>query len=103
MSTIIELTQKRESKYFELMLIKDEIKEFTQCPCETIPIDSLQNQSQFLIKEINNLDSSIKTILLTQIEWSKRDLANLQTQLDLIPKKFDVTDLPKLHFSMFRN
>ncbi len=94
MSNLEILLQNRNTKYFSLVCLKDEIKEYIKNPVETVPIDNLKHQYSFLLREINNLDTSIRTNLLTQIEWAKRDLNNLETQLSLVPKPFHVDDLP---------
>jgi hypothetical protein len=93
MPTIHELHKQRDLKYFDLAILKMELSEFIKSPCETVPIDDLKNQYSFTLREINKIDDSIKIIILTQIEWAKRDLKNLETQLSLVPSPFDVKEL----------
>jgi hypothetical protein len=95
MCTIQELSQKRFLKYAELSLLKDDINDYIKSPVETVPLDNLLGQYSFLLREINNLDVSIKTIILTQIEWAKRDLKNLELLQSQLPNPFHVDDLPK--------
>ncbi|TRX29641.1 hypothetical protein FNW25_01395 [Flavobacterium franklandianum] len=101
MSDLEKLLQKRNAQYFSLICLKDEIKDYIKDPVETVSIDNLQNQYSFLLREINNLDTSIRTNLLTQIEWAKRDLKNLETQLFLVPQPFHISDLPS-YSSIFK-
>ncbi|MBF2709979.1 hypothetical protein [Flavobacterium soyangense] len=94
MSDLEILLVKRDAKYFSLVCLKYEINQYIKNPVETVSIDNLKNQYSFVLREINNFDNAIKTNILTQIEWAKRDLKNLETQLSLIPSPFDVNDLP---------
>ncbi|WP_395048582.1 hypothetical protein [Flavobacterium sp.] len=94
MATISELMAQREYKYKDLIFFKNDIQEFIKFPLETVSTENLIYQYQMLLSDINNIDFSIKSIILTQIEWAKRDLKNLETQLSLIPAPFDVADLP---------
>jgi hypothetical protein len=100
MATIPEFMRQRESKYFDLVVLKDDIQEFIKFPIETVSIDNLKYQYGFLLREINNIDASIKNILLSQIESAKLDLKNLETQLTMLPQPFHVDDLPS-YFSNF--
>lgn len=94
MATIPELIQLRSYKYKNLVFLDYDIKEFITSPVETVSIENLKAQYNFILREITNIDNSIKNILLTQIEWAKRDLKNLETQISLIPAPFDVNDSP---------
>lgn len=94
MKTILDLQQKRDYHYKMLVFLKDDIKEFIKCPCETVSIQNLQNQYDFTLREIKNLDDKIKMSILSQIQTAKLDLKNLQTQLTMLPKPFHIDDLP---------
>lgn len=101
MQAILELQQKRDYEYKSLVVLKDDIKEFIKNPCETVSIDNLKNQYDFILRDIKNLDDKIKMILLSQIQTAKLDLKNLETQLSLVEKPFHVDDLPP-YFSIFK-
>lgn len=94
MATIPEFQKQRENKYLSLVLLKDEIKDYIKNPVETVPIDNLKYQFDFLIREIKIIDTSIRTIILSQIETAKLDLKNLELQLSFVPKPFSVDVLP---------
>ncbi|WP_310560612.1 hypothetical protein [Flavobacterium sp.] len=101
MATISQFIKQRESKYFELVVLKDDIQEFIKSPVETVSIDNLKYQYGFLLREINNIDASIKNIILCQIETAKLDLKNLETQLTMLPQPFHISDLPS-YSSIFK-
>ncbi|TRX16732.1 hypothetical protein [Flavobacterium franklandianum] len=85
MATIPEFIKQRESKYFDLVVLKDDIQEFIKSPVDTVSIHYLKYQYAFLLLEIKNIDASIKNIILCQIETAKLDLKNLETQLTMFP------------------
>lgn len=104
MSTIVELNGVRQMLLVQISTIIADLKEFTQSPCETVNVEQIKYQYQFVLRQIVETDNKIKTIILAQMQALKVDYRNLEIQLELLEKdKFSVLDLPKYHYSMFND
>jgi hypothetical protein len=103
MANFKELTQKRENLLIQIIGVADDLKEFIKYPCETVDIEQIKYQYDFILREIKEIDEKLKFILLSQSQTLRVDFELLQKQQkEFLPKEnFNVNDLPKEHFSMF--
>jgi hypothetical protein len=103
MATINELFNKRENLLFQIAGVREDLKEYTKYPVETVDVEQIKYQYDFILREIKEIDEKLKFIFIAQCETLKTDLQLLDKQIkeSVSEKKFTVTDLPKLHYSMF--
>ena len=103
MSTIIELTQKRENLLIQIASVTLDLKEYTRYPVETVDVEQIKYQYGFILREIKQVDEKLKFIFISQSETLKTDLQIIDKEIveSIAKNRFTVTDLPKLHFSMF--
>lgn len=94
MATLNELIVERNSKKLSLGYLKFDIEEFIKCPVETVSIDNLKYQYDFLLREIKNIDDRIKIILTSESQSFKDDIKRFLDKLSKIPSPFDVSELP---------
>jgi hypothetical protein len=94
MKTLNELIVDRNYKKLSLGYLKFDIEEFIKSPVETVSIDNLKYQYDFLLREIKNIDDRIKIILASESRSYKEDLKKFVDKLSNIPSPFDVADLP---------
>ncbi|TRW98495.1 hypothetical protein [Flavobacterium gawalongense] len=103
MATINELTRKRENLLIQIAGVTADLKEYTKYPVETIDVEQIKYQYGFILREIKDIDEKLKFIFLTQSETLKTDLEIMDKEMieSVAKNRFTVTDLPKLHYSMF--
>ncbi|MDD5151436.1 MAG: hypothetical protein PHC28_13340 [Flavobacterium sp.] len=94
MATLNDLVVERNYKKLSLGYLKFDIEEFIKCPIETVSIENLKSQYDFLLREINNIDLKIKIILISESQSYKEDLKKFVDKLSKIPSPFDVSELP---------
>lgn len=103
MSTINHLTQKRENLLIEIYTVTQDLKEYSRYPCDTIDIQQIKYQYDFILREIRQIDEKLKFIFLSQSETLKTDLLIIEKKIkeNILEKKFTVGDLPRFHHSLF--
>lgn len=103
MSTISELTQKRELLLVQIACITDDLREYSKYPVETIDIEQIKYQYAFIQREIKQIDDKLKFILLAQSETliTVFQLIDKKIIENIKEKKFTAGDLPKNHYSLF--
>lgn len=103
MSTINELTRKRENLLIELSFVTLDLKEYTKYPVETIDVEQIKYQYGFILREIKEIDEKLKFIFASQSETLKTDLYIMDKEIikSIAKHRFSVSDLPKNHFSLF--
>lgn len=73
MSHINQLNRKREDLLIQITSLLDDLKEYSRCPCETVSIDQIKYQFEFIQNEIKNIDNKIKGILLNTTTSKKQE------------------------------
>jgi hypothetical protein len=103
MTTINELTQKREKLLIEIAVVTADLREYIKYPVETVCVEQIKYKYGFILREIKDIDAKLKFIFLSQSETLKTDLVIMDKEVKetISKKEFTVNDLPKLHFSMF--
>ena len=103
MSTINQLTQKRENLLIQIASVTLDLKEYTKFPCETVDVEQIKYQYGFILREIKQIDEKLKFIFLSQSETLKTDLKIIDKEIieSISKNRFSVNDLPKNHFSLF--
>nr|WP_314896783.1 hypothetical protein [uncultured Flavobacterium sp.] len=103
MATINELTRQRENLLIQIIGVTADLKEYTKFPVETVDVEQIKYQYGFILREIKQIDEKLKFIFLTQSETLKTELQIIDKEIieSISKNRFTVTDLPKLHFSMF--
>lgn len=103
MSTIIELTQKRENLLIQIASVTLDLKEYTKYPVETVDVEQIKYQYGFILREIKQIDEKLKFIFLSQSEILKADLQIMDKEIieSISKNRFTVNDLPKNHYSLF--
>lgn len=104
MSEIEKLLAKKDGLLIEIVCIEDDLKEYINHPVETVSVDQLHYQYDFLVRQIQQIDCSIS------LEFNKLRYSLDSRNLDL--KKltdkatsqilFTVKDLPKNHYSLWQ-
>lgn len=105
MSEITKLLQKKDSLLIQIACLENDINEYINHPVETVSIQQLHYQYDFIIQEILDIDTIIN------IKFSNQRLSlNLQNSyLKKLTNKatssivFTINDVPKIHFSMFED
>ncbi|MGO4770408.1 hypothetical protein ACEN2I_02005 [Flavobacterium sp. W22_SRS_FK3] len=103
MSEIQKLLAKKDGLLIEIACIVEDLNEYVNYPVETVSVDQLHYQYDFIIKEIVKINREIN------LEHIKHALSfhSQNVELKKLTEKatssivFTVKDLPKLHFSMF--
>ncbi|MDI5898750.1 hypothetical protein [Flavobacterium yafengii] len=103
MSTIIELTRKRENLFIEIANVTLDLKEYTKYPVETVDVEQIKYKYGFILREIKEIDHKLKFIFLSQSETLKTDLQLLDKEIieSVSKNRFSVNDLPKNHCLLF--
>lgn len=105
MSEITKLLQKKDGLLIQLACLVDDIKEYIGHPVETVSIQQLHYQYDFIIKEISEINSKIYSEFNRHITFfciQNLELKKL-TQKATSSIVFTVNDVPKIHFSMFED
>ncbi|PWB22553.1 hypothetical protein [Flavobacterium sp. HTF] len=103
MSEITRLLAKKDGLLIQIACLVTDLREYINNPVETVSIDQMHYQYDFIIKEIQEIDRKIYS------EFNKQSLFFKSQNLDLkkLTQKatasivFTVNDVPKLHWSMF--
>jgi hypothetical protein len=105
MNIINELTQKRENLLVEIASVTTDLKEYIKYPVETVCVEQIKYKYGFILREIRDIDAKLRFILLSQSETLKADLDVMDKEVEksVSEKRFTVNDVPKLHFSMFKD
>lgn len=103
MSIIIELIRKRENLLIQIIEVTADLKEYAKFPCETVDLEQIKYQYDFILREIKQIDDKLKFIFLSQSETLKTDLRIIGKEIieSISKNRFSVNDLPKNHFSVF--
>jgi len=101
--TIQQLQQKRENLIIQISVIKEDLREYTKHPVDTVDLVQIKFQYSFILREIKEIDYKIKTILLTSSTTLQDDFNTIESQVKekQEEKVFTIDDLPKKHFSLF--
>lgn len=103
MCEIQKLLSKKDGFLIEIACIVQDLKEFINNPVETVPVDQLHYQYDFIIRQLREIDRKIYAEFSKQIlsfEVHNSDLKKL-TDKATATIVFTVKDLPKHHWSMF--
>lgn len=101
--TIQELQTKRETLIIQITVIKDDLREYTKFPVDTVDVEQIKYQYSYILREIKEIDYKIKTILLSTSTSLNDDFAILKSKVIEKQKEkvFTIDDLPKKHYSFF--
>ncbi|RUT68760.1 hypothetical protein D0817_19280 [Flavobacterium cupreum] len=105
MTEIQKLFSKKDALLVQLACIQNDINDYITHPVETVSIQQIHYQYEFIIKEIRRIDTKIYDLFNKQslsLALKNRDLKKL-TDIATSTFLFTVKDLPKLHFLMFNN
>lgn len=102
MATIKELIEKRESLRSQFQLLCMDYKEFIEHPVDTVDFLQIEYQIDFVLREAKKVDEFIKSYFLQTSVENKEIFEKLKKQFsDSEKRKFDVSDLPKNHFTLW--
>ena len=103
MSAIQKLLSKKDGLLIQIACIVNDLREYTNNPVETVPVDQLHYQYDFIIKEIRHIDRKLYELFNKQSLFFESQNFQLKklTEKATSTIVFTVKDLPKLHFSMF--
>lgn len=105
MSIIIELIRKRENLLIQIIEVTADLKEYAKFPCETVDLEQIKYQYDFILREIKQIDDKLKFIFLSQSETLKTDLRIIGKEIieSISKNRFSVNDLPKIIFPYLPN
>lgn len=101
MATIKFLQERREKLLIQYASLKYDFDEFIKTPCETVSIQEIKYQLDFVFSELEQNDNKIKQVVMAEMELLKASLKNMEMLVRLQNDK--ALELPKYHYSMFNN
>ena len=103
MSEITNLLAKKDGLLIQIACLVDDLREYINYPVETVSVDQMHYQYDFIIKQIQEIDRKICFEFTKQRLFFNSQNMDLKKLTDKATSSivFTVKDLPKFHFSMF--
>ncbi|MEO8238487.1 MAG: hypothetical protein ABI576_10290 [Flavobacterium sp.] len=105
MSEITNLLAKKDGLLIQIACLVTDLREYINNPVETVSIDQMHYQYDFIIREIREIDKKIYSEFNKQTLFFDCQNSNLKklTEKATSTIVFTVNDLPKIHWSMFED
>lgn len=96
-----QLIAQRKNLQLEFDCLIHDLKEYIKNPCETVSIENIKGQIDFVLAQVKKINWEIKEVETKQF-YDTIDALVLDCYKRGFNTKFTANHLPKLHHSMFK-